>query len=117
MILTSNSYAKVNIGLRVLGRRADGYHDLDTFFHLISLHDKITMTLAEDRKTSVSISGSEAYLPAGRTDLMEKAAVLFSAMSGKSFSLHSHMASFLRFMAANLSLTQLVTWAKPLYCV
>lgn len=88
MVLTFNSYAKVNIGLRVLGRRADGYHDLDTFFHLISLHDKITMTLEEDRKTSVSISGSEAYLPAGKTDLMEKAAVLFSALSGKSFSLH-----------------------------
>ena len=30
---------------------------------------------------------------------------------------HSHMASFLRFLAANFSFTQLVTWAKPLYRV
>lgn len=29
-------------------------------------------------------------------------------------SFHSHLASFLRFMAANLSFTQLVTWVKPL---
>ena len=34
-------------------------------------------------------------------------------MKGKSLSLHSQLASFLRFMAANLSFTQLVTWAKP----
>ena len=30
---------------------------------------------------------------------------------------HFHFASFLRFMATNLSFTQFVTWAKPLYCV
>ena len=32
-------------------------------------------------------------------------------------SLHFHVANFFKFMAANLSFTQFVTWAKPLYCV
>ena len=32
-------------------------------------------------------------------------------------SFHFQVASFFRFMAANLSFTQFVTWAKPLYCV
>ena len=32
-------------------------------------------------------------------------------------SFHFQLASFFRFMAANLSFTQFVTWAKPLYCV
>lgn len=32
-------------------------------------------------------------------------------------SFHFQMAIFFRFMAANLSFTQFVTWAKPLYCV
>ena len=31
--------------------------------------------------------------------------------------LHFHVANFFKFMATNLSFTQFVTWAKPLYCV
>ena len=33
------------------------------------------------------------------------------------FRFHFQVANFFKFMAANLSFTQLVTWAKPLYCV
>ena len=33
---------------------------------------------------------------------------------GGEYYIQSHLASFLRFMAANLSFTQFVTWAKPL---
>ena len=33
------------------------------------------------------------------------------------FSIHSHLANYLMFMAANLSFTQFVTWGKPLYWV
>ena len=32
-------------------------------------------------------------------------------------SFHFQLASFFKFMAANLSFTHFVTWAKPLYCV
>ena len=35
--------------------------------------------------------------------------------NGSSFSIHSQVAGFLRFMAANSSFPQFVTWAKPLY--
>ena len=37
--------------------------------------------------------------------------------NGASFSFHNQQASFLRFMSANLSYTQLDTCAKPLYWV
>ena len=51
------SYAKINWSLRITGRRADGYHDLETLFQTISLHDVLTfrpsqrMTLACDDDT------------------------------------------------------------------
>ena len=40
--------AKLNLFLHVTGRRADGYHELQTLFQLIDLCDTITITLRED---------------------------------------------------------------------
>ena len=37
------SFAKVNLGLEVLGTRQDGYHELRTIFQTIDLHDDIVL--------------------------------------------------------------------------
>ena len=47
------AYAKVNLRLDVLGRRADGYHELRTIFQTISLHDTLVLeTQARTRHRS-----------------------------------------------------------------
>lgn len=46
--LTLPSFAKVNLYLRVLGRRDDGFHELCTVFQTVSLHDSITFAEAAD---------------------------------------------------------------------
>lgn len=46
--LTLPSFAKVNLYLRVLGRRDDGYHELCTVFQTVSLHDSITFSEAAE---------------------------------------------------------------------
>jgi 4-diphosphocytidyl-2-C-methyl-D-erythritol kinase len=40
--------AKLNLFLHVTGRRADGYHELQTVFQLVDLHDTITISLRSD---------------------------------------------------------------------
>jgi 4-diphosphocytidyl-2-C-methyl-D-erythritol kinase len=40
--------AKLNLFLHVTGRRADGYHELQTLFQLIDLHDTVSLTVRDD---------------------------------------------------------------------
>jgi 4-diphosphocytidyl-2-C-methyl-D-erythritol kinase len=47
MPLTVQAYAKINLGLRILGRREDGYHDIETVFHRVDIHDTITIEEAD----------------------------------------------------------------------
>ncbi|NLW70741.1 MAG: 4-(cytidine 5'-diphospho)-2-C-methyl-D-erythritol kinase [Eubacteriaceae bacterium] len=42
---------KINLGLDIIGKRADGYHDIKTLMHTISLYDELTFAKAE--KTSL----------------------------------------------------------------
>src|SRR5437016_8340907 len=40
--------AKLNLFLHVIGRRADGYHELQTLFQLIDLCDTVVISVRED---------------------------------------------------------------------
>src|SRR5512132_2151754 len=64
------AHAKVNWALRVTGKRADGYHDIETLFQTISLHDTITITHAEQ----MSIACDDPHVPCDETNLAMRAA-------------------------------------------
>ena len=48
--------AKINLDLRVLGKRPDGYHEIRTIFQTISLGDTLEITYTPGRKTSIELS-------------------------------------------------------------
>ena len=52
------AYAKLNLGLRVLYKRPDGYHELRTVFQTISLADRIDVTFERSRDTLIEIEGT-----------------------------------------------------------
>lgn len=52
--------AKLNLDLRVLGKRPDGYHELRTIFQTISLADTIDISFTVRRKTSIELEEARA---------------------------------------------------------
>lgn len=76
--LVVRAHAKVNLDLRVLGTRADGYHELRTVFQTIELHDTLTCT---DRPGPFVIKCRTPGIPLDETNLVWKAgAALWKAL-------------------------------------
>jgi len=65
------AFAKVNPCLYVLGRRADGYHELRTIFQTIGLQDMLEMSLV--RRPKVELACDDPALPTGRENLVWRA--------------------------------------------
>ncbi len=75
--------AKVNLALSVGPVRADGYHDLVSVFHAVSLHDEITALPVADPEFSVTVTGKQADLvPTDETNLAVRAARLLADYAG-----------------------------------
>jgi 4-diphosphocytidyl-2-C-methyl-D-erythritol kinase len=65
------AYAKINLDLRVLGTRPDGFHELRTVFQSISLHDTVACI---PREGPFAIDCSAAGVPLDRSNLIWRAA-------------------------------------------
>lgn len=68
--LVLQAHAKINLHLNIGPRRADGYHDLHTLFQEISLHDRLTFSVAE---SALSLEVIPKGLPTGPDNLVIRA--------------------------------------------
>ncbi|MDQ7858871.1 MAG: 4-(cytidine 5'-diphospho)-2-C-methyl-D-erythritol kinase [Armatimonadota bacterium] len=76
--LRLNAYAKVNLGLNVLQRRSDGYHEVETVLHTVALHDEIVL-----RETGDGIRVTADHdIPTGADSLVYRAAALLREQLG-----------------------------------
>lgn len=73
--LTEKSYAKINIGLDVIGRRDDGYHNLRMIMQTIDLYDIVTVERSESN--GIYIKSNLSYLPTDKRNIVYKAAQTF----------------------------------------
>jgi 4-diphosphocytidyl-2-C-methyl-D-erythritol kinase len=69
--------AKINLFLRITGRRANGYHELDSVFVPVSLFDRVTITASPASETSVELRCNWPDLPRGADNLAVRAALRF----------------------------------------
>jgi 4-diphosphocytidyl-2-C-methyl-D-erythritol kinase len=67
------SFAKINWRLRVMGRRADGYHELRTIFQTVTLHDTLRFAARDDDK--LHLTSDSPDIPTDESNLILRAAV------------------------------------------
>lgn len=86
-MLTLQSPAKVNLFLRVLSRRPDGYHEIATAMQTVALFDTLHLTLAEDDH----LSCTEPSLPIDDSNLVMQAVHLFRRKTGLASGVQVHL--------------------------
>jgi 4-diphosphocytidyl-2-C-methyl-D-erythritol kinase len=87
MRLEKQSPCKVNLLLNVLGRRNDGFHELETVLQPVNVCDALTLTRGG---TGLGLSCSDANLPVDAQNLVHRAATAFlqTAKIGEGVKIH-----------------------------
>jgi 4-diphosphocytidyl-2-C-methyl-D-erythritol kinase len=80
LISVTKSNAKINIGLNILYKRADGFHEIKTIFQEISLYDTLEFRPA----SNIQIKSQSLHCPTDSTNLAFKAADTLNCQSGLS---------------------------------
>lgn len=79
------AYAKVNLTLDVIGKRADGYHLVQMIMQQIDLYDEITLS---KQPQGITLSSDSAYIPADPQNLAWRAVTLMQERLGLSQGVH-----------------------------
>jgi 4-diphosphocytidyl-2-C-methyl-D-erythritol kinase len=80
MAVVKESYAKINLILKILDRRPDGYHNLVSLFQRIDLRDELSFDL---RENGIEIGSNLPDLPLDHANLVYRAAEMLLKKSGE----------------------------------
>lgn len=92
--LQGKAYGKINIGLDVLRKRSDGYHEVKMIMQTVSLFDRITITRNKN-SSDIVLETNLNFLPTNENNIVYKAAKLikdeFGISDGLSIKLEKHI--------------------------
>lgn len=80
MIYTEKAFAKLNLTLDILGKRSDGYHELNMVMQSIDLAD--TITVSPQDAPGLSLTCNVPYLPCDNSNIAAKAVHRFFEAQG-----------------------------------
>lgn len=86
--ISAKAHAKINLCLDVKSRRSDGYHELDTIFQRLDLHDTITLRRIG---SGIRLSCAGEHLPVGPKNLVYRAALAIRAAYGVDYGVEIHL--------------------------
>jgi 4-diphosphocytidyl-2-C-methyl-D-erythritol kinase len=75
------SFAKINLFLKILGRRPDGFHELSTLYQTIDFSDEISFLVEEEPGIRLRVQGRE--VAAGKDNLVYRAAAELAQAAGR----------------------------------
>ena len=74
--------AKINVGLSVLGKRGDGYHEIESLVVAIGLTDRLEGRRAADGEVRLTVESQDGETPADESNLVVKAARVLQRHTG-----------------------------------
>src|SRR3954471_15110977 len=72
--LERKSPCKVNLLLNILGKRPDGFHELETVMHPVKVYDDLALTIGND---GIQLTCNDPRLPTDSSNLVHRAAAAF----------------------------------------
>ncbi|HEX2523312.1 MAG TPA: 4-(cytidine 5'-diphospho)-2-C-methyl-D-erythritol kinase, partial [Terriglobia bacterium] len=126
------SYAKINLGLKILGKRPDGYHEVRTVLQSIALHDRLSLQRtrtagiqfrsnepAIDSVNNLVVRAIEVFqretgVRGGLRVTLEKSIPLGSGLGGGSSNAAATLLGLARLFRLHLSDSDLLRWAGQL---
>jgi 4-diphosphocytidyl-2-C-methyl-D-erythritol kinase len=86
--------AKINLGLRITGRRNDGYHNIETIFYPVSLYDALEFVVSPDssKKDSLIVTGISVGVSPEDNIVMKAVLKLREKYSFPTLKIHLHKA-------------------------
>ena len=83
--------AKINLTLKVTGKRDDGFHNIESVMQTIDLFDYLTISAEKSDKTEIILSGTSDEIPYNEKNLVYKAAKLLLDETGKCCKVTCHI--------------------------
>lgn len=77
MLIRYKTPAKINFSLRIISRRKDSYHNLETIFFPVRLYDEITVNISPAAKCSISVKANAGSALEGKKNICYRAAEMF----------------------------------------
>lgn len=84
------AFAKINLGLDVLGKREDGYHEVRMIMQTIRMYDQLDMRKSVE--PGIHLTTNKKYIPVDENNLVWRAAKLMMDTCGiiEGVSIHLH---------------------------
>jgi len=75
------AFAKINLGLKLLAKPPDGYHEIRTIYQTIALHDRLEISLS-NREERIRLECDDPEIPCGSKNLVYRACELWRRATG-----------------------------------
>lgn len=69
--------AKINLNLKVIDKREDGFHNIESVMQTIDLYDYLSISMIDSEKNEIKLTGNSTEIPYDSSNLVYKAAKLF----------------------------------------